>query len=257
MGFIQILRGFPSPPEGFPRTLRIHLPEAYFRDEGRRFGVLYMHDGQNVFAHPESARAETWNANGTMEMLVEAGAIAPWITVGIDHGIGRFEDYSPWPEPSRKVKPRAEIYASFLVDHLKPFIDQSFRTLPQRETTAVAGSSLGGLVTLFLARRHPQVFGRIGALSPSVMWANRQSFGAWKQRGPLPQKIYLDAGATEAFDFDGMRMEYGREVRAFAEQLRAVGYSERELRVVLEPGGQHSEVDWSRRLPDALAWLLD
>src|SRR4051794_22016964 len=115
MGFIQILRCFPSPPEGFPRTLRIFLPDAYFQDEGRRFGVLYMHDGQNVFAHPDSAREETWAVNEAMERLATAREIEPWMVVGVDHGEGRFDDYSPWPEPKVKSRGRARVYAEFLI----------------------------------------------------------------------------------------------------------------------------------------------
>ena len=199
MGFIQILRGFPSPPEGFPRTLRVFLPEAYFRDERRRFGVVYFQDGQNVFAHPESARAETWAANDTLELLAHARAIEPWIAVGVDHGVGRFEDYSPWAEPRAQVKGRSQIYAEFLIGHLKPFVDQSFRTRPEPERTAVVGSSLGGLVSLYLGWKHPEVYGRVGAFSPSVMWSQRRLFRNWRARGPLPQRLYLDAGETDTF----------------------------------------------------------
>jgi len=256
MGFIQILRAFPSPPEGFGRTLRIFLPEAYFHDEGRRFPVLYMQDGQNVFAHPESARAETWAANEAMEMLAEARAIEPWIIVGVDHSVGRFEDYSPWGEPSLQVKSRTKRYASFLIEHLKPFIDQSFRTRPGRSWTAVAGSSLGGLVSLWLGWAHPEVYGRVGAFSPTVMWNKRRLFRAWDAHGERPLRLYLDAGATELFDGGEIHLDYGTAVREFAKHLRDLGYGPDELRVVLEPGGEHSEVDWRRRLPDALAWLL-
>lgn len=256
MGFLQILRGFPSCPEGFTRTLRVYLPDAYFRDQGRRLPVLYMQDGQNVFDHPESARAETWDANGTLEMLSGARAIEPWIIVGIDHSIGRFEDYSAWPDPKHKVKGHARIYAEFLIEHLKPFVDQTYRTRPEREWTAVAGSSLGGLVSLFLGWKYPQVYGRVGAFSPTVMWSQRRLFRQWSKKGKLPQRLYLDVGETEQFDYEDMHFDYGTEVAKFAEHLRELGYNEDELHVVLEPGGQHSEVDWRRRLPDALAWLL-
>ena len=256
MGFLQILRAFPSPPEKFPRTLRVYLPDAYFRDEGRRFGVLYMQDGQNVFAHPESARLETWGANETIERLAGSRAIEPWIIVGVDHAEGRFEDYSPWVEPKVHAGGRAEVYAEFLIEHLKPFIDATYRTRTEREWTAVAGSSLGGLITLWLGLKHPDVYGRVGAFSPTVMWAGRRMFRAWNKHGPLPQLIYLDVGANERFDVDNVHLDYGGQVRAFAEQLQHLGYDHDELRVVLEPGGQHSEVDWRRRLPGALTWLL-
>ena len=148
MGHVAVFPDFYSHTLGHNRTLRIYTPNAYDYDPQARFGVLYMHDGQNVFNHAASARFETWCANDVVERLAWEGRIAPWIVVGIDHGHGRFEEYSPWPEARLGVVPDGERYAHFVVQEVKPFIDAHYRTLPGPETTAVAGASLGGLMSL-------------------------------------------------------------------------------------------------------------
>jgi predicted alpha/beta superfamily hydrolase len=256
MGQLTILRAFPSPTEGFSRTLRIFTPAAYEREPRQRFGVIYLQDGQNVFAHPESARFPTWSANLALERLSDEGRIGPWLMVGVDHAAGRFEDYSPWDEPRAHVKARGEQYARFLVEHLKPFIDANFRTHPGPGSTAVVGSSLGGLISLYAGWRYPDLFGRIGALSPTVMWSGDGLFHFWREHTGRPTRLYLDAGEHERFDVGTFPLDYGRGVLDFYLHLKRLGYREDELCLVLEPGGQHTEGDWARRLPYALKWLL-
>src|SRR4029079_6230335 len=96
MGHIHVEHGVWSPGEGFARTVRIYTPDAYDgADTGHRFPVLFMQDGQNVFAHPESARWDTWCANSALEAGVAQGRIEPWVIVAVDHGPNRFEEYSP------------------------------------------------------------------------------------------------------------------------------------------------------------------
>ena len=112
MGYVHILRDFYSYPEQATRTLRIYTPDAYDGEPERRFPVLYMCDGQNIFDHPESALFHTWRANLAMEQGVSAGAHPPWIIVGLDHLPGRFEEYSPWPFPVRGVEPRGAQFQS-------------------------------------------------------------------------------------------------------------------------------------------------
>jgi predicted alpha/beta superfamily hydrolase len=256
MGHVQIIRDFHSPTEGMNRTLRIFTPSAYDHETDRKFPVLYMHDGQNVFAHPESARYDTWCANTTMERLVADGQIEPWIIVGIDHSVDRFKEYSPWDEPRMGSRGGGAKYAEFLVDHLKPFIDQTYRTRVGGEWTATMGASLGGLISLYLGLSRSKIFGRIGAVSPSVMWANGQMFRDWKHHTNEWSRIYIDAGTEEYIVVDGMPMDYGAAVRNFFLQLKEIGYQDHEAILVLEEGGQHHESDWQRRLPDVMRWLL-
>lgn len=256
MGHVHIVRDLPSPLEGFSRTVRIYTPDAYDSMPWHRFPVLYMHDGQNVFAHPESALFDTWCANLALEQAVDSGHLEPWIIVAVDSGQGRLQEYSPWDDAGGRVKARGESYARFLVEHLKPLVDQHYRTREGAEWTGAMGSSLGGLMSLYLGSRYPNIFGRIGALSPTVMWSNSRLFSEWGTHPRRWTRIYLDAGEQEFIHADGVPLDYGRGTRAFYEHLKTLGYADHEVSLVLEPGGEHHERDWQRRLPLAMRWLL-
>lgn len=255
-GQIEILRDLRFSPGDGPRTVRVYLPAAYQAEPTRRFPVLYLHDGQNVLDHPQSEVSPTWGVDSCLDRLVERQDLAPWITVALDHrGFGRIRDYSPWPDPRAPIEPGGAEHAAFVAGALVPFIDRNLRTLPGAEHRAIGGSSLGGLMALYLGWSRPDLFGRVLALSPSVMWGESQLARFWSLRGPAT-RLYLDVGSRELFDAGSFQLHYGVEVREFAAHLRMLGYREDELRFVLDPRGQHSEADWRRRLPAALRWLL-
>jgi predicted alpha/beta superfamily hydrolase len=256
MGYVHILRDFASPQEGFNRTVRIYTPEGYDAHGKHRYPVLYMHDGQNVFAHPESALFDTWCANHALEALVHGGHVEPWLVVAVDSGAGRMQEYSPWGEPHRHGQTRGELYGRFLVETLQPYVDRVYRTRPGAEWTAVAGSSLGGLISLYLGWKYPEVYGRIGAFSPSVMWNRGKLFEQWKAHPQRWTRIYLDAGSTETITPGGEVLAYGEGARHFHGHLQDLGYAGHELTLVLEPGGEHHESAWQRRFPAAMQWLL-
>jgi predicted alpha/beta superfamily hydrolase len=256
MGHVHILRDFASPQEGFSRTLRIYTPDGYDHAPGHRFPVLYMHDGQNIFAHHESMVFDTWCANLALEHAVHEGRMEPWIIVGIDSGPGRMHEYSPWADPSSGAQGRGDAYARFLVETLKPWVDSVYRTRPEPEWTGAMGASLGGLISLYLGWKYPQVFGRIGALSPTVMWSQYKLFQEWTAHTRRWSRIYLDAGVHEYIDPGGVPLPYGEATRDFYFHLKRLGYADHELFLVLEPGGEHHERDWQRRLPLAMRWLL-
>lgn len=251
------LRIFELPSfDGHPRPIRVYTPEAYDQPPHDRFGVVYLQDGQNMFAHPSSARAESWAADQALERLVQGGQLAPWILVGVDHAVDRLGEYSGWDFPRAGTRAKGEQYTRWLSETVKPLIDREYRTRPEARFTATLGSSMGGLVSLLLGLWRPDTFGRIGAFSPTVMWSDEQLFSAWSRHSGCWTRIYLDAGLHETLDIDGVHLDYGRDTRRFHEHLRSVGYGDHELMLVLEPMGQHSEVDWRRRLPFALRWLL-
>jgi predicted alpha/beta superfamily hydrolase len=253
---IRIIRDFFSHPENMTRTLRIYTPDAYEREPGRRFPVLYMLDGQNVFNHPESAIYHTWCANTTMDRMVRDGAVQPWIIVGIDHGPERFSEYSPWWEPAVGAGGGGWAFIDFLVYHLKPFMDGSYRTLTEPHWTGVMGSSLGGLMSLTMAKSHPWVFGRIGAVSPTVMWANREIFRLWDRPTGRWLQLYLDVGSLERYWFYNVFLDYVESVQQFSEHLQRVGVAPYEMRYVVAPDHFHNEEAWQARLPDIFRWLL-
>jgi enterochelin esterase-like enzyme len=215
-----------------------------------------MQDGQNVFHHPSSAILDTWQVNTVMEALVAEGAIEPWIIVGVDSGPGRLAEYSPWDEPRAGIQARGNGYADFFLEALQPFVEKHYRVRSEASSTAVVGSSLGGLISLYFGWRYGDRFGRVGAFSPSVMWSQGLLQEHWRERTPHPVRLYIDAGEAEHLEAQGVTLNYGEAVRAFGERLMQGGHPADQLRVVLEPNGRHHELDWRRRLPGALRWLL-
>jgi predicted alpha/beta superfamily hydrolase len=256
MGTIQIISDFYSYPEGFERTLRIYTPDGYDSSE-EPFPILYMLDGQNVFKHPDSAVSPTWCANTTMDRLVAEGSLRPWIIVAVDHSPDRFAEYSPWDEPILGVKGRGWLFADFLVSHLKPYIDRTYRTLPEPHWTGVMGSSMGGLMSLVLGKVYPDIFGRIGALSPTVMWANGEIYRLWK--GPTGRwcKIYMDTGSLERYWYYDIFLDYVEATGRFYDHLKGVGVKDHELSYVVASEHFHNEQAWRERLPHILPWLLE
>ncbi len=173
-GRLEHLRAFPSAVFGNERDLTIYLPPGYGEHEDVRYPVLYMQDGQNLF-EPERAfiPGQHWRLAEAADEAIAARTAQPMIIVGVDHaGPARADEYTPSYDAKKKVGGRADDYARFLLDEVKPAIDSRFRT--DARDTAIGGSSLGGLIALHLGLTNPDVFRAIAALSPSVWWDNRQ-----------------------------------------------------------------------------------
>ena len=252
MGSIQIIRDIRSTAEQLTRTIRIFTPEAYQRQPQQAFPVLYIFDGQTVFSHPESAVYDTWCVNTTMEQLASQGNLRPWIIVAIDHTNDRLAEYSPW------TGGRGDRCAQFLVNELKPYIDKTYRTLSQPQWTGIMGASMGGLMALYIGKTYPKVFGRIGALSPALMWGGGgQMFQYWDRHTHCWSKIHLYVGSQEQYSFYGVWLDYVPITRDFYDHLKQLGYSDHEVRFTLAPGESHYETSWQRQLPSILRWLLE
>ncbi|HEY9853043.1 MAG TPA: alpha/beta hydrolase-fold protein [Leptolyngbyaceae cyanobacterium] len=251
MGNIKIIRDFFSFSEQVNRTIRIFTPDAYQFQPDKRFPVLYMFDGQNIFSHPESALYDTWCANTTLENLASQKIIEPWIIVGIDHLPNRLEEYSPG------IGGRANLTGEFLVNHLKPLIDKTYRTLPETYNTAVMGASLGGLFSLYLGKTYPQIFGRIGGISPALMLGGNQMFEYWDKHTHQWSKILLHVGSKEQYSFYGVWLDYVPVTKDFYHHLKKLGYADYELHFVLAEGDIHHETSWQKRLPNIMTWLLE
>ena len=256
MGQIQILRDVYSQTEDVHRIVRVYTPNEYDWQVERSFPVAYLLDGQNVFNHKESALFDTWCANTSMERLIAEDRMPPWILVGVDHLPNRREEYSPWDEPGLGQVGRGRQTASFLARQLKPYIDKTFRTQADAVHTAVIGSGLGGLFALWLHMEHPSVFGRVGALSPDLAHADGHIFQHVTAHTRQWTKIWLDCGTNERLDFEGLGVNHADTVRDFHRHLQSLGYGDWEARLFIEPGANHHEVDWQRRLPMVFEWLL-
>ena len=231
---------------GLDRDLTVYLPPSYGRSD-RRYPVLYMQDGQNLF-DPEASFAGSWRVDLAMNQAAARGAEG--IVVGIPNaGEGRIAEYSPFDTPEGGPA-RGRHYVIYMAETVKPLIDARFRTLPQRETTGVVGSSMGGLISLFAFFARPDVFGVVGAMSPSLWIAERAIFGLLDPMPYQPGRIYLDVGRLEG----QATLDDARRLR---DLLEAKGYPPGEqLRYVEDRAGQHEEAAWSRRFRSALTFLL-
>ena len=229
------------------RDLLVYIPPSYPGGQGR-YPVIYMHDGQNLFDRATSYAGE-WRVDETMEAESRRGIEA--IVVGIPNvGVQRLDEYSPFRD-QRGLGGQGEAYLRFLVETVKPCIDRDFRTLPGRAHTAIIGSSMGGLISLYAFFRYPAVFGLVGAMSPALWFAGRAIF-RYVQKAPFPGgKIYLDIGTDEG---RGM----AQDARRMQALLRVKGYRPgHDLLYVEERGARHHESAWARRLGPALRFLME
>lgn len=251
----RTLRGVFAPQLRNRRDVDIYLPPDY-RDSGARYPVIYMHDGQNL-TDPSTAFAGTWDLEGALGQL--AGIGLPAIVVGVHHGgEARLVEYSPYPD-RRHGGGNADGYLEFLVHTLKPRIDRLFRTRPEREATAIFGSSMGGLVSLYAYFRFPSIFGRAGAMSPSIWFGQGSILDFIKEaRTPPSGRIYVDVGMNEGAGTVRDARRLGRLLvqKRFTRERRGRRRGRSHLRYLEDPRGRHSEADWARRLPGALEFLL-
>lgn len=251
-GQFHILRDFRSLVLGNARTVFVYLPPGYDRHAARRYPVLYMQDGQNLFDPGRSfVHGQDWRLDETAEWLIETGAIEPVVIVGVDHaGAGRTAEFSATADARRGEGGRADAYGAMLTTELKPWIDAHYRTRPDPASTGIGGSSMGGLISLFLALTRPDVFGRAAVMSPSLWWDRRHIITLARaiERKP-PVRLWLDAGTEEGYSTL-------HNVRMLKNILLRHGWlAGDDLRYVEAQGGRHSETDWGARAGEMLRFL--
>ncbi len=229
------------------RRVWLYLPPDY-ASSTKRYPVIYMQDGQNLFDVLTSFSGE-WKVDESMNDLFDAGDFGA-IVVGIDNGgVERINEYSPWFNANYGGG-QGEAYASFLVNTLKPYIDSTYRTLIDREYTAVAGSSMGANISMYTGIEHQEVFGKVGIFSPAF-WFSDSSYLHLAQKGISQDlRIYFVAGQNESA---GMIAD----MMTMYDALVAAGQDESEMFFLNEPDGAHSEWFWAREYPDAYEWLFD
>jgi glycosidase/predicted alpha/beta superfamily hydrolase len=241
---------FPIPQLGRTRRVWLYLPPDYATSH-KRYPVLYMHDGQNLFDASTSFAGE-WGVDETLDSL-QARAGGGAIVVGIDNGQQRrVDEYTPWPNPQHGGG-EGDAYVDFLVKTLKPYIDRHYRTRPDRLHTGVAGSSMGGLISLYAALKYPDVFGRVGVFSPAF-WFSPSIYAYARRARPRPgTRIYMVTGGQE-----GETPElYVRGHQEMVDTLSAAGFTVRaEVQAAVRSDGMHSEWFWRREFPMAYQWLF-
>jgi predicted alpha/beta superfamily hydrolase len=241
------------------RFLRVWLPPGYDdpANANRRYPVLYLNDGQNLFEAISSFNGVEWQVDETADRLIRDGVVPPLIIVGLDNaGKNRIREYMP----HRSLYPmllrgQGSRYPSFLMKEVMPFIARNYRVAGGPENTALGGSSLGALISLYSAATRPGLVGRLLIESPSLWASHRQMIRASRDIKQWPDRVFLGVGTAEAGREDRNRSVVD-DVRELASILRRTGLDDKRLRLVIEEGATHHESSWARRFPQALTFLF-
>lgn len=259
-GTVEMIGGFPMPQLGRSRRIWVYLPPDY-DTSNKRYPVLYMQDGQNLF-DPAASFSGEWRVDEALEGLFKPHASCGLIVVAPENGgSSRADEYSPWRDEENGAGGQGDKYVDFLVNTLKPYIDTRFRTLRDRQNTGIAGSSMGGLISFYAALKYPEHFSRVGAFSSSFWFSKRRIFDvvrAWAKEGKLSQasqtKIYFYVGGMEAGRLESDKAMLEDTVEMFY-LLKEFGFSSDDLRLRIDDRGKHSESAWADMFADAYVWL--
>jgi predicted alpha/beta superfamily hydrolase len=257
-GDIRYHKSFHSNILNNVRDVIVYVPPDYETNKRRRYPVLYLQDGQNLFDGATSfIPGQEWRIDETAQSLINAHKIEPLIIVGINNaGKDRVNEYTPAADEKYKGG-NADSYGRMLIEELKPFIDRSYRTKTDPKNTGIGGSSLGGILSLYLGLKYKDVFGRVAAVSPSVWFANKQIVRyveAGRYRSNL--RIWLDIGTTESRDAaESERIV--KDARLLKEALVKKGWQvNKNLRYFEDVGAEHNERAWANRVELILVFLF-
>ncbi|MFZ5952270.1 MAG: alpha/beta hydrolase-fold protein [Candidatus Rifleibacteriota bacterium] len=249
-GNYKIIRQFKSKFLKPARDIIVWLPRSYDSSRSLRYPVIYMHDGGNLFDPGTSFGGVDWGVDEAMSEGIENGLLPAAIIVGIANTADRMSEYTPFPDPKHKGGD-GENYARFIVEELKPEIDRKFRTLTDRNNTFIGGSSLGGLISLYIGISRPQTFSGIMAISPSIWWANGGIID-WLLKNQIEKykgRIWVDMGTREGEEAIEFSRKLNSTLREKAPGFKGLVYKE-------FPGGTHSEGSWKKRILLPLKFVL-
>lgn len=250
-GRLERIDHFESKILGNSRHVTVYLPAGYDQKDDRRYPVLYMQDGQNLFdAERSFVPGQYWRVQEAADQAIHERTAAPMIIVGVDHsGVGRTEEYTPVRDAKHNAGGRASDYARFIAEELKPAMDARFRTLPDPANTAISGSSLGGLMSLHAIFTRPDLFGRAAAMSPSVWWGNRAILQTVDAYDGAPPRLWVDIGGREG-------MEALRDARELRDRIAKKGWSGETFEYFEDRRADHSERAWAKRVRHVLEFLF-
>jgi predicted alpha/beta superfamily hydrolase len=249
-GDIRLHKKFQSSILNNERTLVVYVPPGYDQSGEQRYPVLYMQDGQNLFDEQTSYAGVEWRLDEAAQRLIGDQQIRPVIIVGIYNTPDRTPEFTPPPAG------RADKYADFIVEEVKPFIDKVYRTQPDRGNTAIGGSSMGGMVSLWTAKEHPQTFSHVAVLTPFLRVEGKpltdllgsdaswlKGMRVWIDMSPSPKKYYPGDDPTG-------------DARAFVKVLDGAGLKKDvDYKYVELDEGEHTEASWQTRADQVLMFL--
>ena len=255
------------PFKGRNRRVRVLLPKGYAEDTERTYPVVYFHDGQNVLYSKESFSGHSWKVIPTIKRNPD---ISKMIVVAIDNdGMERMHEYAAWKYsetsiPGVQFGGKGILYAEFVMDVVKPFIDKEYRTKSDKAHTAMIGSSLGGNITQFMGLAYQDQIGCIGVFS-SANWLHQDAFDRFIERKKLDpsQRVYIYVGTEEADDTDktlmagNIKQAYINSSLTYFRQLISGGVHLHNLELEVISGAVHNEEAWALYLPDCLRFLSE
>lgn len=255
------------PYTGKLRRVRVLLPKNYETDTDRRYPVVYFHDGQNVFYSKEAYVGHSWKVIPAIKRNPD---ISRMIVVAIDNdGLQRMNEYSAWKYkesniPGMQFGGKGVEYGEFVMEVVKPFIDQEYRTLTDREHTAMIGSSLGGNITQFLGLEYQDQIGCLGVFS-SANWLHQEAFDRYIERKNLyaDQRIYIYVGTEEADDTDktlmagNIKQAYIDSSLRYYHDVIQQGVALENIAIRIQSGAIHHEEAWAENLPECLRFLAE
>lgn len=234
---------FPMPQLGRTRRIWLYLPPGYAKSK-KRYPVMYLQDGQNVFDNYTSGYGE-WGADETADSMVKMGK-PPCIMVGIDNGPKRINEYNPY-EFKDFGKGEGDLYLNFIVDNLKPFIDKKYRTLSTSDNTIIAGSSMGGLIAYYAMLKYPKVFGKGGIFSPAFWTAEAIKALTDAAGKNLTGSLFFYIGGQEG---DQAILDMNDITEKLGKNSTAIIYT------VVDPEGKHNEAAWFKWFPEFYNWVF-
>ena len=255
------------PFTGRNRRVRVLLPKGYAEDTERTYPVVYFHDGQNVLYSKESFSGHSWKVIPTIKRNPD---ISKMIVVAIDNdGMERMHEYAAWKYsetsiPGVQFGGKGTLYAEFVMDVVKPFIDKEYRTKSDKANTVMIGSSLGGNITQFMGLAYQDQIGCIGVFS-SANWLHQDAFDRFIERKKLDpsQRVYIYVGTEEADDTDktlmagNIKQAYINSSLTYFRQLISGGVHLHNLELEVISGAVHNEEAWALYLPDCLRFLSE
>ncbi|MBU1109350.1 MAG: carbohydrate esterase [Candidatus Riflebacteria bacterium] len=249
-GNYQIIKAVKSQFLKPERDVIVWLPASYAKSNRKRYPVIYMHDGRNLFDATTAFGGSEWGVDEVMTEGIGSGEFREGIIVGIDNTSDRMSEYTPFPDPKHSGGD-GDNYVRFIVEELKPLIDKKFRTLPDTDSTFIGGSSLGGLISLYAGISHPQTFGGVIAMSPSIWWADGKIID-WLISNNIADykgRIWVDMGTREGEEAIAFTQKLAKEIASQAPAFKSMRYRE-------FSGGTHSEQSWRQRLHLPLRFIL-
>jgi len=241
------------------RMLRAWLPPRYDAPENssRLYPVLYLNDGQNLFDRTTAFGGVEWQVDETADRLIRQEVIVPLIIIGIDNAQGeRMKEYLPFRSFNPPIlRPQGKRYPDFLINDVMPFVGERYRVARGPENSALGGSSLGALISLYTVIKRPEVFGGLLLESPSLFISYRRIVKFSRLVRQWPARVFLAIGTREAGREDKDR-QVVEDVRELERTLRQAGLDDRRLLVNVDEGATHSEGEWAKRFPEALSFLF-